>query len=111
MNARISGIKAFVDSALVSWGMFFLSILFFSMIMLVELVWWNITDYRKHEKSMPAECQIIGNQDLYGIGIWVGVYLQLISTTFVAALGSRQLAGTISSTNICFYSLYLLHYQ
>lgn len=53
-------------------------------------------------RTTDPACEIIGNQDMYGLGIRIGIYLQLLTTVLIDAFGSPDHAVSITPGNLWF---------
>ncbi|KAL9114963.1 MAG: hypothetical protein Q9227_001206 [Pyrenula ochraceoflavens] len=75
----------------------------FSLCLLISLpgsrYFSNHTD--KHAFTRRAECVVTGNEDLYGIGIRIGFYLQILAAA-ITAFGDRDKCRSILATNLWF---------
>ncbi|KAF8244988.1 hypothetical protein K440DRAFT_635450 [Wilcoxina mikolae CBS 423.85] len=71
-------------------------IIVFLVVCVVRTVWDAV-----HHRTAP-HCQTPGNQDMYGIGIRIVIYLQLLTTTAVDAFGDADHAASIAPNNLWF---------
>lgn len=60
------------------------------------------TRIRYGGEKNDGSCDIVGNQDMYGIGIRVGIYLQIFITAMVDAFGTPEHAASIAPANLWF---------
>lgn len=64
-------------------------------------VWLTVSRHSTRSPA-PACSPISGNQDMYNLGIRIGIYLQLLSTAFVDCFGQPDDAAALGPTNLWF---------
>lgn len=81
--------------------LFVLIIILFATTVTTTLTSHYSRESARHDANLPP-CVVEGNQDMYGLGVRLGVYLQIFTTTFVDSFSTPMHAASIAPANIWF---------
>ncbi|KAI5837078.1 hypothetical protein DFP73DRAFT_636416 [Morchella snyderi] len=71
--------------------------------MLLPVCVCAVVTLAKHVKQqLPTHCMVAGNPDMYGLGIRIGIYLQLLTSAFVDSFGSQDHRSALGPVNLYF---------
>jgi hypothetical protein len=66
----------------------------------------QLTSFGKREEE-PISCSFVGNPDLYGLGIRLGVYFQLFATLFANAFLDEAVGDALDTNFIFLFALFV----
>lgn len=62
---------------------------------------WQAVSWSSDKHADPS-CSIAGDQDMYGLGVRLGIYMQLLTTTVVDVFAQPEDAANLTPTNLWF---------